>query len=39
VVQVAATLLPTFDAPAWVLTVLVALLAIGLLAANVFSWL
>ncbi len=39
VVQVAATLLPTFDAPTWVMKVLVALLAIGFLAAVVFSWL
>lgn len=39
VVQVAATLLPTFDAPAWVMKVLVALLAICFLAAVVFSWL
>ncbi len=39
VIQVAATLLPTFDAPAWVMKVLVALLAIGFLAAIVFSWL
>ena len=39
IVQVAATLLPTFDAPAWVMKVLVALLAIGFLAAMVFSWL
>lgn len=39
VVQVAATLLPTFDAPAWVMKVLVALLATGFLAVLVFSWL
>jgi TolB-like protein len=39
VIQVAATLLPTFDAPTWVMKVLVALLAIGFLAAIVFSWL
>ncbi len=39
VVQVAATLLPTFDAPAWVMKVLVGLLAIGFVAAIVFSWL
>ena len=39
VIQVAATLLPTFDAPAWVMKVLVALLAIGFAAALVFSWL
>ena len=39
IVQVAATLLPTFDAPTWVMKVLVALLAIGFMAAIVFSWL
>jgi TolB-like protein len=39
IVQVASTLLPTFDAPAWVMKVLVALLATGFLAAIVFSWL
>ena len=38
IVQVAATLLPTFDAPSWVMTVLVAALAIGFLAALLFSW-
>ncbi len=39
IVQVAATLLPTFDAPTWVMKVLVALLAAGFLCALVFSWL
>lgn len=38
VVQVAATLLPVFDAPSWVMRVLVGVLAIGLLAALVFAW-
>lgn len=37
-VQVAATLLPVFDAPAWVMKVLVGLLAAGFVAALVFSW-
>ncbi len=39
IVQVAATLLPTFDAPTWVMKVLVALLATGFVSALVFSWL
>jgi len=38
VVQVAATLLPVFGAPDWVMKALVGLLAIGFLAALVFSW-
>ncbi len=38
VVQVAATLLPVFEAPAWVMKSLVALLAIGFVAALVFAW-
>ncbi len=38
VVQVAGTLLPVFEAPGWVMKVLVGLLAIGLVAALVFSW-
>jgi TolB-like protein/Tfp pilus assembly protein PilF len=38
VVQVAATLLPVFGAPEWVMKVLVGLLALGFLAALVFSW-
>jgi TolB-like protein/Tfp pilus assembly protein PilF len=38
VVQVAATLLPVFEAPAWVMKALVALLAIGFPVAVVFSW-
>jgi zinc transporter ZupT len=38
VVQVAATLLPVFEAPDWVMKALVGLLAFGFLAALVFSW-
>ncbi len=38
VVQVAATLLPVFGAPDWVMRVLVGLLALGFIAALVFSW-
>src|SRR5688572_20412238 len=38
IVQVAATLLPAFEAPAWVMRVLVLLLAIGFVPALVFSW-
>jgi len=38
VVQVAATLLPVFEAPAWVMKALVGLLALGLFPALVFSW-
>jgi TolB-like protein/tetratricopeptide (TPR) repeat protein len=38
VTQVAATLLPVFGAPEWVMKVLVGLLAIGFLATLVFSW-
>jgi TolB-like protein/Tfp pilus assembly protein PilF len=38
VVQVAATLLPVFAAPDWVMRVLVGLLAFGFAAALVFSW-
>ncbi len=37
-VQVAGTLLPVFDAPAWVMKTLVGLLAIGLVPALIFSW-
>ena len=36
--QVFATLLPTFDAPAWVLRVLVLVLAIGFVPALIFAW-
>ncbi len=38
VVQVAATLLPVFDAPAWLMKVLVVGLALGFFAALVVSW-
>lgn len=38
VVQVAATLLPVFEAPAWVMKALVAMLAIGFVAALVVAW-
>jgi TolB-like protein/Tfp pilus assembly protein PilF len=38
VVQVAATLLPVFAAPPWVMRALVGLLAIGCVAVLVFSW-
>ena len=38
VVQVGATLLPVFSAPAWAMKVLVTTLAIGLVPALVFSW-
>lgn len=37
-VQVAATLLPVFDAPEWLMKALVVLLAAGFLAALVVSW-
>ncbi|MGE4073106.1 MAG: hypothetical protein AB7E72_18210 [Lysobacterales bacterium] len=37
-VQVAETLLPIFDTPAWVLKALVLLLALGFVPALVFSW-
>ena len=37
-VQVAGTLLPVFDAPAWVMKTLVAVLAAGLVPALIFSW-
>ena len=38
VVQVAGTLLPVFEAPTWVMKTLVALLAVGFVAALVFAW-
>ncbi len=37
-VQVAGTLLPVFDAPAWVMKSLVGLLAVGVVPALIFSW-
>jgi len=39
IVQVAATLLPVFEAPPWVMKTLVALLAVGFAPTLVFSWL
>ncbi len=39
IVQVAATVLPVFDVPEWVLRAIVALLALGLAPALVVSWL
>jgi len=38
VTQVAATLLPVFEAPGWVMKALVGLLAVGFLVALVISW-
>jgi adenylate cyclase len=38
IVQVAETLLPLYDTPAWVLKALVLLLAIGFVPTLVFSW-
>jgi TolB-like protein len=38
VTQVAATLLPVFEAPPWVMKTVVVVLAIGFLAALVFAW-
>ena len=38
IVQVAATLLPVFEAPAWVMKTLVGLLVIGFIPALVISW-
>ncbi|HEX3123747.1 MAG TPA: hypothetical protein VHQ21_10645, partial [Rhodanobacteraceae bacterium] len=38
IVQVAGTLLPVYEAPAWVMKTLIALLAIGFVPALVFSW-
>lgn len=38
VVQVADTLLPVFEAPSWVMKVLVGLLAVGALPTLIFSW-
>ena len=37
-VQVAGTLLPVFDAPAWALRGLIIILALGFVPALVFSW-
>jgi TolB-like protein len=38
VTQVAATLLPVFEAPAWVMKALLGVLAIGFFGALVFAW-
>ena len=38
ITQVAATLLPVFEAPAWLMKALVAVLAIGFFASLVFAW-
>jgi len=37
-IQAASILLPTFEAPAWVMKVLVALVALGFPVALIFSW-
>ncbi len=37
-IQAASILLPTFDAPAWMLKVLVVLIVLGFPAALIFSW-
>src|SRR5215510_13056105 len=37
-IQAASILLPTFDAPPWVMKVLVVLIALGFPAALIFSW-
>jgi hypothetical protein len=37
-IQVASILLPTFDAPAWVMETLVVLLALGFILALIVSW-
>src|SRR5438270_2340703 len=37
-IQAASILLPTFEAPTWVMKVLVALVALGFPAALIFSW-
>jgi adenylate cyclase len=38
IIQAASILLPTFEAPAWVMKVIVLLLVLGFPAALVFSW-
>src|SRR5437763_757691 len=37
-IQAASILLPTFEAPAWVMKVIVMLVALGFAAALIFSW-
>ena len=38
IVQVAGTVLPTFDVPSWVFRTLIILLALGLVPTLIFSW-
>ena len=38
ITQVAATLLPVFEAPTWVMKTIVGILAIGFIPATIFSW-
>ncbi|MGE4073116.1 MAG: hypothetical protein AB7E72_18260 [Lysobacterales bacterium] len=38
IIQIAETLLPAFDVPAWVLRAIIILLAIGFVPALIFSW-
>ena len=38
IVQVAATLLPVFDAPAWTMKMVVSILAVGFVPSLVFAW-
>ena len=38
IVQVASTVLPTFDGPGWLLRALITLLAIGFFPALIFAW-
>ena len=38
ITQVVSTLLPTFEAPAWVLRVIVLVLAIGFVPTLLFAW-
>ena len=37
-IQVASILLPTFDAPAWVMTAFIGLLVFGFILAVIISW-
>src|ERR1035437_4704909 len=38
IVQVAGTVLPTFDVPSWVMRILIIVLMLGLIPALIFSW-
>ena len=38
ITQVAATLLPVFEAPGWVMKTLVGILAVGFIPAMIFAW-